>query len=66
MIYIIKPPEFKLRHGQYISINIPDISLLQWHPFTIASTPTNPYMILMIKRAGDWTGKLIDKFYEYK
>ena len=28
--------------GQYAFVNVPDISLLQWHPFTISSPPTQP------------------------
>jgi predicted ferric reductase len=66
MIYLIKPKNYKLIHGQFIWMNIPSIHSLQWHPFTVASSPSNPYLILMIKRAGDWTGKLIDTFYECK
>lgn len=37
------------------------------HPFSLASSPQiKDYMIFMIKRNGDWTGKLIDKLYEAK
>lgn len=53
-------------HGQFIYINVPSVQLFQWHPFTIASSPDNPYLILMIKRAGDWTNKLVELMYECK
>lgn len=66
MILFIRPEDFILRHGQYIFVNIPAISCTQWHPFTVASCPKAKFLIVMIKRAGDWTGKLIDKLYEQK
>ena len=66
MIYFSKPKNFKLLHGQYVYLNIPEVHALQWHPFTVASSPTSPYLILMIKRAGDWTDKLIKVLYKWK
>jgi respiratory burst oxidase len=47
-------------------MNVPCVNRFQWHPFSIASAPKNNYLILMIKRNGDWTGKLIDKLYDAK
>mmetsp|Transcript_16764 Transcript_16764/g.19410 ORF Transcript_16764/g.19410 Transcript_16764/m.19410 type:complete len:92 (+) Transcript_16764:484-759(+) len=55
-----------LKHGQFCFLNIPAIHPLQWHPFTVASAPGNPYLVLMIKKSGDWTQKLINRFYEVK
>ena len=66
MIYFEKPKNYKLVHGQYVFINVPEVNSLQWHPFTVASSPSNPYLILMIKKAGDWTGKFIRLLYEKK
>ena len=66
LLYLIKPKNYKLKHGQFCFINVPTISWTQWHPFTVASTPSNPYLILMIKRSGDWTEKLINNFYQIK
>ena len=66
MISLIKPVNYNLKHGQFCFINIPSIHPLQWHPFTIVSSPSNPYLVLMIKKAGDWTQKLIHRFYEVK
>ena len=48
------------------SFNVPEVNLFQWHPFTVASAPSSPYLILMIKKAGDWTSKLIHLLYEQK
>jgi len=46
--------------GQYIFINIPAVSLLQWHPFTIASAPHEKVMRCHIKNMGPgtWTDGL--------
>lgn len=63
---LVKPPGFTWKSGQYAFINIPAIHPFQWHPFSIASSPNSDYLCFMIKRAGDWTGKLIDTFYDIK
>jgi ferredoxin-NADP reductase len=65
-MFLNKPKGFRMVHGQFIYINVPSVNLFQWHPFTIASSPDNPYLILMIKRAGDWTNKLVDLMFERK
>jgi len=46
--------------GQYAFINIPEISTLQWHPFTIASGPSEGVMRFYIKAMGPdtWTHNL--------
>lgn len=66
MIFFIRPERYHLRHGQYVFVNIPAISCPQWHPFTVASSPDSKFLVLLIKRAGDWTGKLIDTLFEQK
>eukprot|EP00672_Neobodo_designis_P020154 CAMPEP_0174834522 /NCGR_PEP_ID=MMETSP1114-20130205/4871_1 /TAXON_ID=312471 /ORGANISM="Neobodo designis, Strain CCAP 1951/1" /LENGTH=918 /DNA_ID=CAMNT_0016068433 /DNA_START=58 /DNA_END=2814 /DNA_ORIENTATION=+ len=43
------------RAGQYAYINIPAISLLQWHPFTISSTPGDDVTQMHIKDMGPGT-----------
>ncbi|KAI8325800.1 hypothetical protein GQ54DRAFT_254126 [Martensiomyces pterosporus] len=45
--------------GQYIYINVPSISWLQWHPFTLTSAPEEDELTLHIWVAGDWTRKLV-------
>jgi len=46
--------------GQYCFINIPELSNLQWHPFTIARKKDDGSFCLMIKAmgAGTFTGQL--------
>lgn len=63
---LVKPEGFTYKSGQYAFINIPAIHPFQWHPFSIASSPNSKYLCFMIKKAGDWTNKLIDTFHEIK
>jgi len=51
---IIKPG-FKYTAGQWIFLQIPEISQFQWHPFTITSAPEDPYVSIHIRQVGDWT-----------
>ncbi|RNE99808.1 putative ferric reductase [Trypanosoma rangeli] len=46
--------------GQYAFVNIPELSLLQWHPFSLSSAREGCYT-LHIKSAGEdsWTGRLV-------
>ena len=49
--------------GQYVYINIPSISSLEWHPFTISSSPLDSVTTHHIKVMGglggnQWTAKL--------
>ncbi|KAE8991350.1 hypothetical protein PF005_g19135 [Phytophthora fragariae] len=50
--------EFKYEAGQYAFLCVPAISSLQWHPFTISSSPHEPMVTFHIKALGDWTKKL--------
>jgi len=54
---IIKP-SFKYTAGQWLFIQVPDVSSLQWHPFTITSAPEDPYVSVHIRQVGDWTQSL--------
>ena len=53
-------PHFRLwryRAGQYVFLQVPQISLFQWHPFTVSECIGNDFK-LHIKTDGDWTSKL--------
>ncbi|KAE9349694.1 hypothetical protein PR003_g5747 [Phytophthora rubi] len=47
--------------GQFVYLNVPAISKLQWHAFTISSSPrTSPTSFtILAKSLGDWTKDLI-------
>jgi len=42
--------------GQYCFINVPEVSLLQWHPFTLSGTGNLEFHI---KNTGNWTSDVI-------
>lgn len=50
---------FKMEVGQYVFLNCPVISPLEWHPFTMTSAPEEDFLSVHIRSAGDWTEKLI-------
>ncbi|XP_061786604.1 NADPH oxidase 1 [Nerophis lumbriciformis] len=50
---------FKMEVGQYVFLNCPAISQLEWHPFTMTSAPEEDFFSVHIRSAGDWTEKLI-------
>ncbi|KAG8959858.1 hypothetical protein FRC03_007402 [Tulasnella sp. 419] len=49
---------FKYTAGQWLFIQVPDVSKFQWHPFTITSAPEDPYVSVHIRQVGDWTRAL--------
>ncbi|KAG1930038.1 NADPH oxidase [Pimephales promelas] len=50
---------FKMEVGQYVFLNCPAISQLEWHPFTMTSAPEEDFFSVHIRSVGDWTEKLI-------
>ncbi|CAN8065756.1 unnamed protein product [Agarophyton chilense] len=55
------PRTFSFTPGQYICINIPSISLFEYHTFSIATCPTDGKICLLIKSEGHWTKKLCNR-----
>ncbi|KAF9577452.1 hypothetical protein BGW38_007327 [Lunasporangiospora selenospora] len=54
----IQKPSFSYKPGQYMFVNVPDISKYQWHPFTITSSPFEDYVSVHIRQVGDFTRAL--------
>jgi len=53
-------PRFRLwkyKAGQYVFLQVPQISFFQWHPFTVSECIGKVFK-LHIKTDGDWTSKL--------
>lgn len=52
--------------GQFVYLNVPAISKLQWHAFTISSSPrTSPTSLtILAKSLGDWTENLVEHAQE--
>ncbi|KAK8846510.1 hypothetical protein IAR55_005596 [Kwoniella newhampshirensis] len=60
---LITIPELRSgwRPGQHVRIRVPAFGLVRGfesHPFTIASAPNGEGLVLMCKKAGDWTTRL--------
>ncbi|GMF28660.1 unnamed protein product [Phytophthora fragariaefolia] len=49
---------FAFSADQYILVCVPEISMLEWHPFSVSSSPTESAVTLHIKVVGDWTRRL--------
>lgn len=62
MVCLRIPRIFTYLAGQYCDIKVPLVSNLEWHPFTIASSPHENEMLFYIKVNGDWTRKLYSLF----
>ncbi|XP_072499864.1 NADPH oxidase 3 isoform X2 [Notamacropus eugenii] len=58
----MKKRDFKTEPGQYIFLQCPSISQLEWHPFTLTSAPEEDFFSVHIRMAGDWTEALFDAF----
>ena len=50
---------FEFEAGQFVLICFPAISPLEWHPYSIASSPHHlPHVVVYSKRMGWWTRRL--------
>ena len=52
------PKTFEYNAGQYIFICVPKLSILQWHPFSISSSPDQDTITIHFKALGGWTKAL--------
>ncbi|KAM8753018.1 NADPH oxidase 1 [Rhynchonycteris naso] len=57
---------FSMEVGQYIFVNCPSISYLEWHPFTLTSAPEEDFFSIHIRAVGDWTENLIKAFEQQR
>ena len=55
-----KKPSMKYKAGQWLFLNVPDVSRMQWHPFTITSCPYDDYISVHVRQVGDFTRALGD------
>ncbi|OLL24771.1 Superoxide-generating NADPH oxidase heavy chain subunit A [Neolecta irregularis DAH-3] len=51
-------PSLTYISGQWIFLNCPAVSRFQWHPFTITSCPSDPYLSIHVRQVGDFTKQL--------
>lgn len=54
------PPDLHCRMGQYVLLQCLDVSLIEWHPFTVVKIPTSYQrtFVVWIRVKGDWTESL--------
>ncbi|KAJ6566462.1 ferric reductase NAD binding domain-containing protein [Mycena capillaripes] len=46
-------PSFQYTPGQWLFLQVPELSRWRWHPFTIASSPHDPYISIYIRVRSD-------------
>ncbi|XP_034404159.1 cytochrome b-245 heavy chain isoform X1 [Cyclopterus lumpus] len=56
----MKRKGFHMEVGQYVFIQCPSVSGLEWHPFTLTSAPEEDYFSAHIRIVGDWTQALYE------
>jgi ferredoxin-NADP reductase len=59
-IKMLKTKGFDYNPGQYVKICVPDVSLFEWHPISISSSPYQHEVTLHIRTRGSWTQRLYD------
>ncbi|KAM3930885.1 NADPH oxidase 3 [Leptodactylus fuscus] len=58
----MKKSGFVMEPGQYVFLQCPAVSWLQWHPFTLTSAPEEPFFSVHVRAVGDWTQELLTEF----
>lgn len=55
-----KPPSLRYNALSFIFVQVRELSFLQWHPFSVSSSPMDGryHMSILIKVLGEWTDKL--------
>lgn len=52
---------FHYKAGQYVFVCVPKLGYLEWHPFTISSSPHEAFVTIHVKALGDWTKRLMQQ-----
>lgn len=50
---------FQFCGGQYLFICLPELSMFEWHPFSISSAPHEQSITLHVRALGNWTRALL-------
>ncbi|KAI9228480.1 MAG: ferric reductase NAD binding domain-containing protein [Piptocephalis tieghemiana] len=51
----MRKEDLDLKAGQHVFLCCPEVSLIQWHPFTLTSAPEEDFISVHIRLVGDWT-----------
>jgi NAD(P)H-flavin reductase len=49
---------FNYKGGQYVFLCIPRLSTLEWHPFSLSSSPSDDFVCIHVRVLGNWTRRL--------
>lgn len=61
-IKVKKDPTTRCEAGQYVFVNVPSISLLEWHPITVTwATEIEIAIHIKTRGPGSWTQKVMDE-----
>ena len=60
-----RPDWFHYRAGDYVYLNCPWISTVEWYPLNIISHPTQDRITLNIKTNGSWSSKLYKRTIQF-
>ncbi|TMW60906.1 hypothetical protein Poli38472_000948 [Pythium oligandrum] len=54
---LAKPDRFtrRFKPGMFVYLQVPDVSRLEWHPFSVTSAPDDANVQLRLRIVGDWT-----------
>mmetsp|Transcript_9114 Transcript_9114/g.20309 ORF Transcript_9114/g.20309 Transcript_9114/m.20309 type:complete len:730 (+) Transcript_9114:81-2270(+) len=58
-IVVPTPLSYSVKTGQYVLLNVPSISVMQWHPLSVTWARHDAFA-LHIRAAGDWTQSLYE------
>jgi NADPH oxidase len=60
-------PKLRFQPGQYVNLKVPLVSMWEWHPFTLTSSPHDELHSVHIRVTGKWTRSLANLLHiEYK
>lgn len=57
-----RPLNFDYRSGQWVRIACEALSGFSYHPFTLTSSPNEPYLSVNVRAVGPWTQRLRDVY----
>jgi len=57
-VLLHKPKYMHFYPGDYLRLQIPQISANEWHPFTISAAPEAAQFAVHVRNNGDWSGAL--------
>ena len=61
-IQFAKPAALNYQAGQWVFLKSPAVTKHEWHPFTLTSSPEDPFLECHIKAVGDWTEALHEHY----